>query len=340
MFKALTFVDDAGREVESQIDGARVATRDDSGLNELMQRYTMVCAQRQNDDVKQAAFLGGLVFLVVFIFMVASGPWAWAPWLLTAVIPLLIAGPIVLVSLRARSRMMAEFREYLVSYGRCGGCGYPLRTLPVDTNGHVTCSECRAAWRADRARFDEPQVTKRDEVPEETATIKRFLGLNSMFPVVTDDDGRVFRTADPRLPGARAWLGEDWNAARSRVRGRLIWVQAKHFAFALMIVPAVFFLIPEVKHASQAIANGMMPSGMQFLALVALPSFIISYPQSLWQIWRFQWPTLGKPVAASLLKEGLCPACSRGLPLATEGRRVCEHCGGAWSDKMFEEPTA
>jgi len=52
-----------------------------------------------------------------------------------------------------RQRKFPKIADILLGHGRCAGCGYELRDLPIEGDGCIVCPECNAAWQSDRIGF-------------------------------------------------------------------------------------------------------------------------------------------------------------------------------------------
>jgi hypothetical protein len=333
-----TFTDDAGYEIESQFAEANGRSHaDDPELAELVQRFAMLTITMQQEKSKNAGVIlaFGLV-PVAFVLAMVVFPSARSSPLTYLIVAACIGVAIWGLRRRVNGEFESEFRGFLVSHGRCGGCGYPLGNLPVDRFGLCVCAECRASWRVSRVRFATSELVRgaHPEAPDDSVSlIRQFLGFNRLFPAVKDLEGRVFRTVDPRLIGARAWLGDTWESRRDGVLRRLRGARLKHMVFAMVLVPGVLMSIGTATHGLRAAMNGIMPTGMQILAAVVFVSFVISYPHMVWQIWSFRSPLFGRRIEKSLLDEGLCPGCAHELPSGVDRvqlRRTCGHCGGVW----------
>jgi hypothetical protein len=132
--------------------------------------------------------------------------WAWT------VIPLLFvaavspAAVIALLMLRVERRFKrAAFRELMLSLGRCPSCGFTIGcNVEKVLDGCTVCSECGAAWRADRVA---PIAT--DEADAWQAAIFRTAALRTAArqPILlTDARGhRVAPRVSIRLPKDGPW---------------------------------------------------------------------------------------------------------------------------------------
>lgn len=49
-----------------------------------------------------------------------------------------------------RQRKFSKIADIHLVHGRCAGCGYELRDLPIEDDGCIVCPECNAAWKSER----------------------------------------------------------------------------------------------------------------------------------------------------------------------------------------------
>lgn len=153
MFGVTTIRDDADKAVTG-FDIRKAGESKDPALTELAQRIYLKRHFSGAILSKQSLLLLGVIAFImiagvtlVVVFQANSSIVGW-------LMPLAIFFGIAMTHRHTSGQLAGTVAEALVSYGRCGSCGYMIRDLPRDESGLTTCPECDAAWRAERFRFE------------------------------------------------------------------------------------------------------------------------------------------------------------------------------------------
>lgn len=209
----------------------------------------------------------------------------------------------------------------LVAACRCGACGYGLRRDSPESDGCIVCSECGAAWLADKVRVQE-------DAAELATKIERALKISDPWGVAPRDvqasllaiathKGRTDGKPAASLAGAA--VAEELGRTMRRTRMLLcLWFGGVGAALISCGVP--------IWALAWAIGPWMTGAGLT-LGLVSLC------------IWGTsdEWKTR----KAYFLSYRVCPACLAELrPPHTPDKYVtCPHCSAVWLAKALGSNT-
>jgi len=315
------------------------AVVDDRGMERVCSAVLEVQAELQAEgrvSRKRLVYLAwviGVVFIAYGTWAVARNGWrsllpspsaSWGSY----IGPLL--GPCLFWLLVWRSRF-AEQRlptkrlhaATLVSFGRCGGCGFDLVPLPVQGDGCTVCSECGAAWN--RARFTrrtDGMSGREAAALAARATDRSWLVLPCA--VCSDDIG--IKTEIRDLPVSDIEFTGRAADARHEL-ARLAWRRRRWLALPLFLVGiglfVAAFVLPRINKSVEAFELGFVGVVVLIAAAVACAlSIPANARRSVW------------------LAHGVCASCAGEMERARDGFnacRVCPKCGCSWktSDLAF-----
>lgn len=211
----------------------------------------------------------------------------------------------------------------LSAHRHCGACGYSLREIPPDPDQCATCSECGAAWHAQRwTLVDYPVLNS--SLLYDALSGRLFPG-----PLNTDDRGvplsqPTFRLArwlsDPRTP--RPLAGE-LRAADAAARKRRVMCGTMVIALLWFVAAALFLLLHDT--APRDRLGDMLLFAIVSALIVALLLYLVV---------RFE--LTAARCRTIILGARVCPNCRTSLPSLEaapptfDGCTPCPTCGRAW----------
>ena len=225
--------------------------------------------------------------------------------------------------------------------GLCAACGYEAVEAPVGADGLRRCTECGAAWNADRfpsASVAGPGIsTERDplirglallyRVPRKTRAIRDHSGnAAALLSRTPKEAARV--DEPPDVAARRDAAQREVRASRASERW-ILSLLATGFGvsmFAIMCGPAV---------RSVAISwQSLWPLLFACLMLGFTSTWI-------WGIWTDRVLTPPEHLDETLLRFRLCPGCCEDLDSVApeqDGCRVCPVCAAAWRTYTRADP--
>ncbi|GEM_PF-1809851 len=219
--------------------------------------------------------------------------------------------------------------------GRCPCCGYSLTGAVVHPDNCVGCSECGAAWRADRLRntsLASSSTTRPRTSPTLTTTrADRFIRRGFGQRVVLDADGRLIPLVHPRLHGLPAdrvaSIGPERLTLVRQDLARVNVVMRTIGAIGLLLLAAVQVALIILIRRSSIGGQG----GVYFMALFAIN--IVQFAAYAWFMIVGLLYTNPAKCAAVMMSRGICPGCASpldGPDLGASDRLACTHCQTAW----------
>lgn len=242
---------------------------------------------------------------------------------LILLVPTLIAGEVIVRSVRGRQReSQSMLASFLVAHRRCGACGYDLRPTAPEQDGCVVCPECSAAWHKDRFVWEGRDPTWAGRLSEVMSKGHQYANDGEC------DDRGVPTPGGNRWPprwysdltaGALRSRFEAQMRSRQRSIARYVWSGAALFWLGLV---ALLISVSEER-------------GWGTILLVTVVTFIITalLAHVFWRVvvsfWMRRW-------AVDALH--LCNNCGNELPAsdppAFDGCFACTKCGHAWKPRV------
>ena len=207
-------------------------------------------------------------------------------------------------------------RIYLTRERACPVCAYPMDGLEPEQDSCTVCSECGAAWRADRWTTDAgiyrpPAVSKSGQGSSKgLLTIKDARGV--WVPLLAESPKRDRQDRIMALHDRAAGV-----IRRRHFAGVMIWFGATAAVAAVMIF---------ITKPGSLVEFSLSFFTLAFVSTVLFIATVLATRASDFQVLK---PVLVREMAA----RGRCPCCESSLrptPSVIDGSRLCDTCGCAW----------
>lgn len=245
----------------------------------------------------------------------------------------------------ARRRYFKAHRARMITMmtrnGLCAACGYEAIEAPVGADGLRRCTECGAAWKADRfpsASVAGPGIsTERDPVIRSLASLYR--GPRKTRAIL--DHRGTSAALLSRTPKEAARADESPEvAARRDAAQREVRASRASERWILSLLAAGFGISMVAIMCGPAVRSVAF-SWQSFWPLLIACLFLGSTSMWIWGIWTDRALTPPEHLDETLLRFRLCPGCCEDLQPVTpeqDGCRVCPVCAAAWRIPTQTDP--
>ena len=219
--------------------------------------------------------------------------------------------------------------------GLCAACGHETVGAPVDADGYLRCTECDAAWRADR--FPAGSVAGPGAAEERDPVVKTIVSMfrgQRRTRAITDHRGRpaMLLARTPKEAGREDDAPDVAMRRReAEMDVRLARRPGRWAGVMLLVLFAATVVLGIGRSGGAAPATGTALTTVMNLGCVCLMLFGVAI--TFWSIWTDRLLTPPEHLDETLLAFGLCPGCSEDLHacvVEADGCRVCPVCAGAW----------
>ncbi|MBX3358048.1 MAG: hypothetical protein KF745_06445 [Phycisphaeraceae bacterium] len=306
-------LDDRAREIHVAPEGEIREAFREAGVSPDDLRARLRAADLSSPKLLVAVVLGIVLVQLLDTF------WRDGGYLVAVLLVVVIAG---MQGVQWSSRRVgAQQARTIAAEGLCGQCAYRIDGLATASDGMLVCSECGAAWLAERVThsiFDPERRTGSSGSDAGRSGTKGAL--------FTDDAGRLVFLATRGLSAFNAPLRAEiggWEIARLRDRVRQYGKTTRQWvglgAAGVGVVAAGTWVA------------GVATGRMEFTT-VALAFIIALVAAGVWLGSVLgRWFITPADFREALLGEGRCPVCVATLPGGGGGgREVCKRCGSTW----------